>query len=87
MDYHEYPSGKKVMKAVNGNDLKFYDKNVQRIHLKPGSKLRNVHLVVITFRHQKNCQNGQQIRLVINKDHTKICAVINLAEMVLRKLR
>ena len=25
--------------------------------------------------------------MVVNKDHPKICAVINLAEMVLRKLR
>ena len=86
VDYHVYPSGKKVMKAVNGNDLKFYDKNGRRIHLKPGSNLKNVHSVVITFRHQKNRQNGQQIRLVVNKDHPKICAVINLAEMVLRSL-
>ena len=87
VDYHGYLSGKKVMKAVNGNDLKFYDKNGQRIHLKPGSNLKNVHSLVITFRHQKNCQNGQQIRLMVNKDHPKICAVINLAEMVLRKIR
>ena len=49
--------------------------------------LKKVHLVVITFRHQKNRQNGQQIRFVINKDHPKLCAVINLVEMVLRKIR
>ena len=28
VDYHRYPSGKEVMKALNGNDMAFADKKV-----------------------------------------------------------
>ena len=55
--------------------------------MKSGFDLKKVHLVVITFRHQKNRQNGHQIRLVINKNHPKIYPVRSLAEMVLTKRR
>jgi hypothetical protein len=46
---------------------------------------KKVYAILVTFRFQKNRQNGQQIRLVINKDHPKLCLVKNMVIMVLRK--
>merc|ERR1712086_1116135 len=64
VDYHKYPSGKEVMKAINGNDVIYTDKKGKLIEIKKKSDLKRVHAVTITFRHQKNRQNGQQIRLL-----------------------
>ena len=36
MGYHKYPSGKEVMKAINGNDVIFSDKNGIFFRLKDG---------------------------------------------------
>jgi hypothetical protein len=87
VDYHKYPSGKEVMKAINGNDVIYTDKKGRLIEIKKKSDLKKVHAVIITFRHQKNRQNGQQIRLLALKSHPEICPVMNLAQMSLRKIK
>ena len=53
VDYHKYPSGKEVMKAINGNDVIYTDKKGKLIEIKKKSDLKRVHAVTITFRHQK----------------------------------
>jgi len=37
VDYHKYPSGKEVMKAINGNDIIFSDKNGKFFQVKMNS--------------------------------------------------
>ena len=54
VDYHKYPSGKEVMKAINGNDVIYTDKKGKLIEIKKKSDLKKVHAVTITFWHQKN---------------------------------
>ena len=39
----------------------------------------------MTLRHQKNRQNGQKIRWVVDKDYPETCNVIALTNMALRK--
>ena len=39
----------------------------------------------MTLRHQKNRQNGQKIRWVVDKDHLKTCNIIALTNMALKK--
>jgi hypothetical protein len=60
---HEYASGTKVVKAFVANNWKFYNDNGRliTIHLLDGSADPPKKLK-ITFRIQKNCQNGQSIR-------------------------
>ena len=43
--------------------------------------------MVVTWRFQKNRQNGQQIRLLVDRDHPDICPALALANMALRKAR
>ncbi len=74
---HEYPSGKRVTKAFLPTDRKFYNKSGVTINIHPlngdvqvfPTKLR------VTFRIQKNRQNGQSITLVADKNHPDICPV------------
>ena len=53
VDYHHYPSGKEVMKALNGNDIAFADKKGVLFQVKTKKDIKRVHSVVITWRHQK----------------------------------
>ena len=48
MDYHEYPSGKKVLKAINGSDVIFSDKDGKIFQIRRKSDLKRVHAVVMT---------------------------------------
>ncbi len=74
---HEYPSGKRVVKAFIPSNWKFYNSkgqviNVHSLHDDPKefpTKLK------ITFRIQKNRQNDQTITLVADNDHVNICTV------------
>jgi hypothetical protein len=74
---HEYPSGKCVTKAFLPADWKFYNESGVTINIHPlngdvqvfPTKLR------VTFRIQKNRQNGQSITLVVDKIHPDICPV------------
>ena len=72
-DEHKYPSGKRVVKAFIPSDWKFhYSKGPVINHGKSkgfSTKLK------ITFRIQKNRQNGQSITLVADNDHVNICPV------------
>ena len=43
--------------------------------------------MVVTRRFQKNRQNGQHIRLLVDRDHPDICPALALANMALRKTR
>lgn len=87
VDYHEYPSGKQVIKAITGNDAIFSDIDGKIFQIKRKSDLKRVHAVVVTWRFQKNRQNGQQIRLLVDRDHPEICPALALASMALRKHR
>ena len=53
IDYHTYPSGKKVMRSINGNDAVFSDINGKIFQIKKKADLDRVHAVVMTWRLQK----------------------------------
>ena len=72
VDYHEYPSGKQVIKAITGNDTIFSDTDGKIFQIKKKADLKRVHAVVVTWRFQKNRQNGQQSRLLVDSDHPDI---------------
>ena len=55
VDYHVYPSGKKVIKAFTANDFAFYD-NSGGLIIPFGDELADiVKQVKVTWRIQKNC--------------------------------
>jgi hypothetical protein len=68
---HEYPSGKRIIKAFISSDWKFYNSEGRLIldTIKVPKKLK------VTFRIQKNKRNGQSITLVANDTHQDICPV------------
>ena len=87
VDYHQYPSGKEIMKSLNGNDVVFADSKGVLFQIKRKSDIKRVHSVVITWKHQKNRRNGEKTHLIANHAHPDVCPVINLAKMAWRKAR
>ena len=53
--------------------------------VKKKSDPKKSHAVVITWRHQKNHQNGQQICLIVDRDHPEISPALAIASIVPRK--
>jgi hypothetical protein len=68
---HEYPSGKRVVKAFVSSDLKIYNSR-GRLIIDPMEIPKKLKM---TFWIQKNRQNGQSITLVANNAHHDICPV------------
>jgi hypothetical protein len=87
VDYHVYPSGKKVIKAFTANDFRFFNKNSQAITELSDNSIDRVDRVCITWRIQKNCQNNQTITLSSDKANTAICPVLAALRLVLRARR
>ena len=54
IDYHTYPSGREVMKSLNGNDVKFFDDDEQPVLIKLNTNLNRLNGGDAKFRHQKN---------------------------------
>ncbi len=77
VDEHEYPSGRCVTKAFVPTDWKFYDKYGVTINVYPLSKDVQAFptKLCVTYRIQKNRQNGQSITLVLDNNHPDICPV------------
>jgi hypothetical protein len=91
VDEFEYASGNKVIKAFIPTDWKFYNRKDKLITThslvglyspvcKWAGKLQELILeqpkkLKITFRIQKNRQNGQSISFVVDDKHPDICPV------------
>ena len=71
VEEHEYPSGKRVVKAFVRSDWKFYN-SIGRLITDPIEVPKKLKM---TFRIQKNRRNGQSITLVANDAHLNICPV------------
>ena len=56
VDRHEYPSGKKVIKALSANNFVFFDKSGHTLELLDDSCLDQAHKVKITWNIRKNFQ-------------------------------
>jgi hypothetical protein len=86
-DYHVYPSGKKVVKAFTANDFVFFDEEGNRITDLSNSATAKVRSVRITWRIQKNRQNGQKINLAVDDSAPLLCPVHSCLRLVLRAHR
>ena len=63
-NYHGYLSGKQVIKALTANDISYYDKAGNIIKHLDNNTTDIVSKVKITWRIQKNLQNGQSKTLL-----------------------
>jgi hypothetical protein len=84
VDYHIYPSRKKVIKAFTANDFRFFNKNSQAITELSNDSINRVDRVGITWRIQKNCQNNQMVTLSSYKANSEICPILAALHLVLR---
>ena len=76
IDVHEYPSGKQVIKAFTPSDWIIYDKSNAIIsETNIADQLTLLQKVKVTFRIQKNRENGQSITLKADNKHPEICPV------------
>jgi hypothetical protein len=87
VDYHVYPSGTGVIKAFTANDFVFYDKSGHVLKKIDDSTLDLATSVQITWRIQKNLQNGQKIKLSVDTKNPAICPVRGALRMVMRASR
>jgi hypothetical protein len=75
VNYHVYPSGTRVIKGFTANDFVFYDKNGHVLTKIDNSSLDLATSVQITWRIQKNRQNGQKIKLSAYTKNPAICPI------------
>jgi hypothetical protein len=88
VDYHVYPSGRRVIKAFFiANNFQFIDVTGQVITGLSDTSIDVVDRVRITWRIQKNCQNNQKITLLCNKTNPTIFPVLAALRLVLRARR
>ncbi len=84
VDYHVYLSGTCIIKAFTANDFVFYDKSGHILKKVDDSTLDLAISVQITWRIQKNRQNGQKIKLSADTKNPAICPVWGALQMVMR---
>ncbi len=84
VDCHTYSSGKTVIKAFIANDFTFYNEEKRVVKDLNEDSLQQARFVKITWRIQKNRQNGQPITLAAEIDWPKICPVCSAMRLVLR---
>jgi hypothetical protein len=87
VEWHEYPSGKKVIKAFTANDFIFFDSSRQRITNLTEANLSQVASMKVTWRIQKNRQNGQALNIAVDAKSPDICPVRNAAALVIHASR
>ena len=83
VDYHVYPSGNRVTKAFTAYNFVFFDESGNTLELLDNSCLDQAHKVRITWRIQKNCQNGQTVTKSAEEICHQICHVRAAGRMVL----
>jgi hypothetical protein len=76
-----------VIKAFITNDYVFYNKRRQVIKTLTMDSFDQAYFVQVTWRIQKNRQNGQAITLAADVDHPEICPVRSALRIVLRVQR
>jgi hypothetical protein len=84
VDYHTYPSVTTVIKAFVASNFIFYDGKKHIVKILDEDSFQQVGLVKITWRIQKNRQNGQAITLAAEVSRPKICPVRSAMHLVLR---
>jgi hypothetical protein len=87
VDYHVYPSGRRVIKAFIANDFQFIDVIGQFITELSDASIDVIDRVHITWRIQKNRQNNQKVTLPCDKTKPTICPVLTALRLVLRARR
>jgi hypothetical protein len=87
IDYHVYPSGTCVINAFTANNFVFYDKSGNVLKKINNSIFDTATSVQITWRIQKNCQNGQKIKLSMDTKNPALCPVRGALRMNMRATR
>lgn len=92
--YHTWPaSGETVVRPWILSDFRFFAKNGDVINLAGRTSddinviIKEISHMTVTWRIQKNRQNGQRLKLPTDKQHLDICPVYNALQIVMRKLR
>jgi hypothetical protein len=87
VDYHVYPLGTRVIKVFTANDFVFYNKSGHILKKIDDSTLDLATSVQITWRIQKNRQNGQKIKLSADTKNHAIFPVWGALQIVMRASR
>jgi integrase len=83
VDQHEYPSGKKVNKAMGRSWFRAYDKYDREIK-DPVRDRRRVAYIIITWKIQKNRRNGEETYFYKNEKCGDLCVINAILNMLQR---
>jgi hypothetical protein len=83
VNYHTYPSGTTIIKAFIANNFIFYNDRKRIIKELNKDSLQRACFVKITWRIQKNRQNGESITLAAESDQFGIFPVHRAMQLVL----
>ena len=86
VEVHEYPSGKKVVKAWTRQDFAFIDKSGKKIKTFNGNTRKRVAKVIITWRIQKNRRNGQSVTIVRDWSNEEVCPVLAALDIYMHSI-
>ncbi len=84
VNHHTYTSGKTAIKAFITNNSIFYDEKKRVVKVLNKDSLQRARFFKITWRIQKNYQNGQSITLVAGIYQPKIFPMCSAMRLVLR---
>jgi hypothetical protein len=83
VDIHTYPSGTTIIRAFMANDFIFFDAKKHIIDDLSVESIASAAVVKITWRIQKNRQNGQSITLSADSKSRDLCPILSTAWMVI----
>jgi hypothetical protein len=87
VDVHTYLSGTTVIKVFTANDFVLFDAKKHIIEDLTTESIEFVAAIKITWRIQKNRQNGQSITLTADNKFRDLCPILSAAQMVIRARR
>lgn len=73
-DYHEYQSGKRLIKSICANWLTFRNKRGSKIK-NPAKSRASVHSVALKWKFQKNRRNGEELLYTRDYQNPDLCMV------------
>ncbi len=83
-EYHVFPGGKEVLKAISSQDLVFFRKDGKQLIEYNSNEVDEIDRLDITFKVQKNRRNGEKKDVLPDRENPEMCPVRAALRLVRR---